>query len=56
MRLPPIRKLAEFLNINRSTVVSAYDELLAEGLVEAYVGRGTIIKKKSFLQFPRISS
>ncbi len=50
MRLPPTRKLAEFLNINRSTVVSAYDELLAEGLVDAHVGRGTIVKKRSFFQ------
>ena len=48
MRLPPTRKLAEFLKVNRSTVVSAYDELLAEGLVETHVGRGTIVKRKDF--------
>ncbi|PYI55789.1 PLP-dependent aminotransferase family protein [Paenibacillus flagellatus] len=43
-RLPPERKLAELLAVNRSTVLSAYDELKAEGAVESYVGRGTIVR------------
>ncbi len=42
-RLPPERRLARSLGINRSTVLNAYDELKADGLVEAHVGRGTIV-------------
>ena len=36
-RLPPDRRLAENLGVNRSTVVNAYRELKAEGLVESHV-------------------
>ena len=32
-RLPPERSLAERLNVNRSTVVHAYRELVADGLI-----------------------
>jgi len=39
--LPPERKLAEQLGVNRTTVVTAYHELVATGLVEARVGHGT---------------
>jgi DNA-binding transcriptional MocR family regulator len=39
--LPPERKLAEHLGVNRTTVVTAYRELVATGMVEARVGRGT---------------
>lgn len=42
-RLPPERRLAEQLGINRTTVVNAYRELAASGIVEGHVGRGTII-------------
>ena len=40
-RLPPERRLAVALGVNRTTVLSAYRELKADGLVEAHVGRGT---------------
>jgi len=40
--LPPSRKMAAVLGINRSTVVSAYNELISEGLAAAHVGQGTI--------------
>jgi 2-aminoadipate transaminase len=43
-RLPPIRQLAERLSVNRDTVSLAYEELAAEGVVEAYVGRGTFVR------------
>jgi DNA-binding transcriptional MocR family regulator len=43
-RLPPSRKLAETLGINRSTVVQAYNVLWSEGLVESRVGRGTVVR------------
>ena len=41
--LPPERKLAESLGVNRSTVLTAYRELKADGLVDSHVGRGTIV-------------
>ena len=42
-RLPPERDLARALNVSRTTVVSAYRELEAQGLVRGYVGRGTFV-------------
>ena len=42
-RLPPNRELAESLGVNRSTVATAYDELLADGLIAARVGSGTYV-------------
>src|SRR5215813_1936711 len=42
-RLPPERDLARALRISRTTVVSAYRELEARGLVRGYVGRGTFV-------------
>src|SRR5947209_19511652 len=40
-RLPPERNLAERLDVNRSTVVHAYRELVADGLIEQKVGSGS---------------
>jgi 2-aminoadipate transaminase len=42
-RLPPERRLANALNVTRTTVVTAYDELKSEGLIDARVGRGTVV-------------
>jgi len=42
-RLPPERNLANTLGVNRTTVVNAYKELAAEGLVEGRVGHGTVV-------------
>ena len=42
-RLPPERRLAEALGVNRSTIFNAYRELKALGLVDAHVGRGTAV-------------
>jgi DNA-binding transcriptional MocR family regulator len=44
-RLPPERKMAAALGVNRNTVVNAYRELAADGLVEAHVGRGTTVRR-----------
>jgi len=49
-RLPPSRSLAEQLGIGRNTVIAAYDQLLAEGFVEARPGFGTRV---SALMTPR---
>ncbi|MCM3727073.1 PLP-dependent aminotransferase family protein [Neobacillus cucumis] len=40
-KLPPQRTLAKILGVNRSTIVTAYDELIAEGLIEGKSGSGT---------------
>jgi len=42
-RVPPERTLAQRLRISRTTVVSAYRELEARGLLRGYVGRGTFV-------------
>lgn len=42
-RLPTIRHLAAGLGVTRVTVQSAYDELQAQGWIEATVGRGTFV-------------
>jgi DNA-binding transcriptional MocR family regulator len=40
-RLPPERSLAERLDVNRSTIVHAYRDLAADGLIEQRVGSGS---------------
>ncbi|MDP4179759.1 MAG: PLP-dependent aminotransferase family protein [Bacillota bacterium] len=42
-RLPPERKFAQSLGVNRSTILNAYRELKAEGLVGSRVGAGTVV-------------
>jgi len=42
--LLPEREMARRLGVNRSTVVKAYQELKAQGFLEARVGRGTVVK------------
>jgi len=44
-QLPPERKLAATLGVTRGTVTNAYRELVADGLAEARVGRGTIVRR-----------
>ncbi|MEW9834261.1 PLP-dependent aminotransferase family protein [Mesorhizobium marinum] len=39
--LPSTRSLAEDLGVGRNTVIAAYDQLLAEGFIEARAGSGT---------------
>lgn len=49
-KLPPTRKLAAALSVNRITIVNAYAELEAEGLVQSHVGRGTFVAAPSFME------
>jgi GntR family transcriptional regulator/MocR family aminotransferase len=42
-RLPPTRALAASLGVSRGTVVAAFDQLIAEGYLEARTGRGTSV-------------
>ncbi len=46
-RLPPERRLAQALGVNRSTVLAAYRELKADALVDSHVGRGTSVLPRS---------
>jgi 2-aminoadipate transaminase len=43
LRLPAEREMAVALGVNRSTVTRAYQELVAEGLVESHGSRGTVV-------------
>ena len=42
-RLPSSRTLAHDLGVSRTTVIDAFDRLIAEGLVESRVGAGTFV-------------
>ena len=42
-RLPPERELAARLEVNRTTVLQAYQQLKDEGLIASRVGRGTFV-------------
>ncbi|TYP79578.1 PLP-dependent aminotransferase family protein [Paenibacillus methanolicus] len=41
MRIPAQRQLADMFRVNRSTIVTAVDELIAQGLLEGNAGGGT---------------
>jgi len=45
--LPPVRKLAETLSVNRGIVLSAYCILAEHGRVTTHVGRGTLVAERS---------
>jgi GntR family transcriptional regulator/MocR family aminotransferase len=42
-RLPSTRTLAQELSISRNTIISAYDQLVAEGYLECRIGSGTYV-------------
>ena len=42
-RLPSTRTLADELGISRNTIISAYDQLVAEGYLDCRVGSGTYV-------------
>jgi 2-aminoadipate transaminase len=44
-RLPPTRELADSLEVSRTTVVQAYEELEATGLITSRVGRGAFVNQ-----------
>ena len=46
-RLPSVRQCAEQQGVSASTVVAAYDQLLAKGLVEARKNRGFFVRDKT---------
>lgn len=54
--MPGTRELAESLNVNRKTVVLAYDELIAQGWLTTESRRGTFVSAKLPLFSPLGSS
>jgi GntR family transcriptional regulator, regulator for abcA and norABC len=50
-RIPSQRKLAEIFEVNRSTIVQAIDELMADGLLEGNSGKGTTVKNNLWSLF-----
>lgn len=46
-RLPASRALAGDLGVSRTVILSAYDCLAAEGIIQTHVGRGTIVATAS---------
>lgn len=45
LKMPGSRTLAEQLEVNRKTILQAYDELMAQGWMEIIPTKGTFIKK-----------
>ncbi|HEV2299359.1 MAG TPA: PLP-dependent aminotransferase family protein [Candidatus Acidoferrales bacterium] len=55
-RIPASRELAQQLRVHKTTVMNAYADLEAEGIIQGYVGRGTYIKaghEREFTPPPR---
>jgi len=46
-RLPSVRQCAQQQEVSPSTVVAAYDQLLAQGLVEAHKNRGFFVRNRA---------
>src|SRR5262245_42333190 len=42
-KLPATRAMAEMLGVSRNTVLTAYEQLLAEGYVQGRTGSGTFV-------------
>ncbi|NIK76568.1 DNA-binding transcriptional MocR family regulator [Paenibacillus castaneae] len=51
--LPSERKLAEQLEVNRSTIILAYEELRAAGIIESRSGGGTRVSKHKWGATPK---
>jgi GntR family transcriptional regulator/MocR family aminotransferase len=58
-RVPSSRELAAQLGVSRMTIVSAYDQLFAEGYLESKIGAGTFVAgelPETLLQAPKTSA
>ncbi|MED1597275.1 MULTISPECIES: PLP-dependent aminotransferase family protein [Bacillus] len=42
-KIPSQRQLAKLFEVNRSTVITALEELIADGLIEGKIGMGTVV-------------
>ena len=52
-RLPSTRTLAERLRISRNTVLTAFEELAAQGLIEGRIGAGTRVRRAGPMCVPK---
>ena len=53
LRLPPSRVLATELAVSRSTVITAYEQLVAEGYIEGRRGSGYYVRELTGMDYPR---
>ncbi|MDA1664795.1 MULTISPECIES: PLP-dependent aminotransferase family protein [Bacillus cereus group] len=47
-KIPSQRQLAKLFHVNRSTVITALDELMADGLIQGQIGAGTIVMNNTW--------
>lgn len=47
-KIPSQRQLAKLFHVNRSTVITALDEIIADGLIQGQVGAGTIVTNNTW--------
>lgn len=47
-RIPSQRHLANMFHVNRSTVITALEELIADGLIEGKTGMGTVVTNNTW--------
>ncbi len=47
-KIPSQRQLAKLFQVNRSTVITALDELMADGLIQGKIGAGTIVTNNTW--------
>lgn len=47
-KLPGSRKLAELLQVNRNTVIAAFDELITQGWLISYANQGTFVHQSKY--------
>lgn len=47
-KIPSQRQLAKLFHVNRSTVITALDELMADGLIQGKIGAGTVVTNNTW--------
>jgi len=55
-KLPPQRELAAKLGVNRNTLLTAVDELVASGFLDTKQGSGCYVSNNSWSQFSTTSA
>jgi GntR family transcriptional regulator of abcA and norABC len=55
-KIPSQRSLAKHFAVNRSTVITALEELIADGLIEGRMGKGTIVINNTWTLLPKHST
>ena len=48
-KLPSTRELSRLLNVSRNSVIAAYDELKADGLIYSVSGKGTFVNSEKLI-------